>query len=72
MSRDQDHGRLISDQTRRDVQAALLAEEDVHEDNVGLQGLDLTEGVGAWRTVIDFTVTFDPAAKTETGLSICE
>jgi hypothetical protein len=39
----------VLDQALREVQPAFLAEEDVDEDDVGIERLDLTQRVGARR-----------------------
>ena len=39
----------VLDQALREVQPAFLAEEDVDEDDVGMERLDLTQRVGACR-----------------------
>jgi hypothetical protein len=53
MGRDQDHDGVVAesvlDEAPREVEAALLSERDVDEDDVGAQGLGLTKSLGAGR-----------------------
>jgi hypothetical protein len=50
MGRDQDHGPAVVDQPPRELEAALVPEEDVDEDDVRIEALDLAKRVGGRRS----------------------